>query len=320
MRAVFFGRLTGLVLLAVALGVPGVNRAHAAPLTIAVILPKQPEHLATIYASFQKKFPQLYGSQPAPRFYLQTPNDDYLSLRNSARKAIALDVDLILAFGSAAAMTAKAETFQTPVLFADAIEPEGLGLVTQNKRDSQLASGVRGNAPLQTLFKMLRDLTNTTKLALVTDGDPIDKQLTVIFKDAAGRRGLEVVSVSTREKPPSAVLQEFRDKGIDGLLFVDDQPRHLEVLRLALEKNLPAISVVPEMADHGALLVMEVSSEEQGEVLAEMTVRVLNGEYPESIPVATPRKTGVVINLKSSQQCDLPVPFEVLSQATRVIR
>ena len=62
----------------------------------------------------------------------------YESLRNSARKAIALNADLILAFGTSAALAAKAETFETPILFADAVDPEAIGLVTQNKHDSQL--------------------------------------------------------------------------------------------------------------------------------------------------------------------------------------
>jgi putative ABC transport system substrate-binding protein len=308
------------VLLSVTAGLVAGDCAQAAPPTIAVILPKTPAHLATIHQAFLKKFAELTTNWPPSHFYLQTPHDDYLSLRNSARKAVALNADLILAFGTSAALAAKAETFETPVVFADAIEPELIGLVTHDKRDSQLATGVRGNAPLQTLFKLLRELTNIKKLAVVLDGDPTDKQLTAIFKDVAGRRGLELVSINMREKKPADVLHAVVSSGADGMLFVEDEEKHLAVLKLALEQKIPVASIVPEMADQGALLVMEVSSEEQGEELAYITAAVLNGEYPEAIPVVTPHHTGIVINLNSAQQCGLQVPFEILSQATRVIR
>jgi len=316
----FFSRLSVFVLLTAIAGLPGVTHAQSAPSAVAVILPKKPEHLTAIYDSFRKKFAQLMANRPEPRFYLQTPNADYLSLRNSVRKAIALNADLILAFGTSAALAAKAETFETPILFADAVDPEAIGLVTQNKRDSQLATGVRGNPPLQTLFKLLRDMTTTLKLAVPTDGDPTDKQLTAVLKDIAARRGFEVVPVNLREKSPAEGLQAVVNSGANGILFIKNEDKHIAVLSLAIEKKMPVISIVPEMVDHGALLGLETSLEEQGEALAEMTVKVLDGAYPESIPVETPRKAGIVINLISAQKCELKVPFEVLSQATRVVR
>lgn len=294
--------------------------AWSAPPSIAVILPKTPPHLATIHAAFLKRFTEISANQAAPRFYLQTPNDDYLSLRNSARKAVALNADIILAFGTSAAMAAKAETFETPILFADVIEPEAIGLVTHNKRDSQLATGVRGNAPLQTLFKLLRDLTSAVKLAIILDGDPVDKQLTAVFKDAAGRRGFDLVPITIYEKTPAAVLGAVADSGAEGLLFIESEDRYQAIINLALEQKIPIVSTVPGMAERGALLVMEVSPEEQGAELADMTLQVLGGDFPEAIPVVVPRKSGVVINMISAQKCGVQVPFEVLSQVTRIIR
>jgi len=292
----------------------------AAPPSVAVILPKTPPYLTTIHAAFLKRFAEILADQDAPRFYLQTPNDDYLSLRNSARKAVALDADIIVAFGTSAAMAAKSETFETPVLFTDVIEPEAIGLVTHNKHDSQLTTGVRGNAPLQTLFKLLRDLTSTLKLALILDGDPVDKQLTAVFKDIASRRGFDLVPIAVRDRTPAAVMRAVADSGAGGLLFIESEDRYQAIINLALEQKMPIVSIVPGMAERGALLVMEVSPEEQGVELADITLEVLNGVFPEAIPVVTPRKAGVVINLISAQKCGVQVPFEVLSQTTRIIR
>jgi putative ABC transport system substrate-binding protein len=243
-----------------------------------------------------------------------------MSLRNSARKAVALDADLILAFGTSAALAAKAETYETPVLFADAVEPEAIGLVTHSKKDSQLATGVRGNAPLQTLFKLLRELTPVSKLAIILDGDVGDKQLTAVFKDAAKRRAIEVVPVFTHDRSAAAVMRAVNESGADGLLFVESEEGQQPLMDLAFEQKLPMVSIVPGMAERGALLVMEVSPEEEGEALADMTKAVLDGEFPESMPVVIPHHTEIVINMKSAQMCGLQVHLEVLSQATRVIR
>lgn len=294
--------------------------AWSAPPSIAVILPSTHPHLATIHSVFLKKLAEISSNQPAPRYYLQTPNDDYMSLRNSARKAVALGADLILAFGTNAALAAKAESFQTPVLFADVIEPEAIGLVTHSRRDSQLATGVRGNIPLPTLFKLLRDLTNINKLALVIDGDVSDKPMTAVFKDAAGRRGIDLVAIPAHDRSPAEIVRAIVERGADGLLIVESESRYQALVDLALEKKLPTVSTVPGMAERGALLVMETSEEEQGEALAEITRKVLDGDFPEEIPVVVPHDSEVVINLNSAQRCGLQVPFEVLSQASKVIR
>lgn len=307
-------------LLLVVQGVACLPCAQAAPPTIAVILPTSPPHLAKIYEVFVQQFAGLPAGRTAPRFYLQHPNDDPMSLRNSARKAVALNADLIIAIGTSAALAAKAETFETPVLFADVIEPEAIGLVTQNKRDNQLATGVRGNAPLQTLFKLLREMTSVSKLALILDGDIGDKQLTAVLKDAAKRRGFEVVPISVRDKSAAAVVRAVTESGADGVFFVEDKEKFQPILDLAQEKKLPVISIAPGMAERGALLVMEVSPEEQGKVLAEMAKQLMEGAFPEHLPVAAPRQSGIIINLKSAQQYGMQIPFEVLSQATRVIR
>lgn len=310
----------GLLLQIVAQGVVCLTFAQAEPLSIAVILPDSPPHLTKIYEVFAQRFAELPAGQPAPRFYLQHPNDDPMSLRNSARKAVALNADLIIALGTSAALAAKAETFQTPVLFADVVEPEAIGLVTQNKRDNQLATGVRGNAPLQTLFKLLREMSSVSKLALILHGDIGDKQLTAVLKDAAKRRGLEIVPISVRDKSVAAVIRAVAESGADGIFFLEARENYQPILALALEKKLPVISIAPGMAERGALLVMEPSLDEQGTLLAEMAGQLIEGEFPEHLPVAAPRQSGIVINLKSAEQCGLQVPFDVLSQATRVIR
>jgi putative tryptophan/tyrosine transport system substrate-binding protein len=47
---------------------------------------------------------------------------------------------------------------------------------------------------------------------------------------------------------------------------------------------------------------------------------VLNGKKFSQIPIATPKKTDMIINLRAAKALDLHIPFQVLSIATRVLK
>jgi putative tryptophan/tyrosine transport system substrate-binding protein len=59
---------------------------------------------------------------------------------------------------------------------------------------------------------------------------------------------------------------------------------------------------------------------EQGQLAAEYAARILAGKKPSQLPVATPRRVDLIVNVKMAKSLELHVPFPVLSAATRVVK
>jgi len=49
-------------------------------------------------------------------------------------------------------------------------------------------------------------------------------------------------------------------------------------------------------------------------------VKVLNGKNISQIPISTPKKTDMIVNLRAAKTLDLHVPFQALSAATKIMK
>ena len=70
----------------------------------------------------------------------------------------------------------------------------------------------------------------------------------------------------------------------------------------------------------GAFMVLETSSVEQGEKLAQFAGQILSGEKTDDLPMYLPHQVAFVVNLKVAKQYGLQIPFQTLSVTSRVIR
>jgi putative ABC transport system substrate-binding protein len=93
-----------------------------------------------------------------------------------------------------------------------------------------------------------------------------------------------------------------------------------EILNYATETGLPVISQLPGTAEQGAFVTLESDPEEQGQLLGEITDRLIEGDLPEDIPPMIPRRVSLIINLSVAKKLGIQVPFSVLSQTSRVVR
>ena len=311
------------------------------PPLVAVILPRDNARFQSIHTTFLKYFEKTDTVAGKPRLYVQSPNSDVMSLRNSIRKATALGADLIVVYGTRAATAAKQEDFTDPLIFAAVFDPIAMGLVPSLDRGDMLVTGVFGNAPIQTLFKMLQDTIGANQLAVPVEPKfpPGKKQIHVLRKvicrgaaptDAAGKSNKPADLcrpdlVPTEMRSVADVTKAFKtvsDK-IDAIYISDMLPSDAhadEIIKYATQAGIPVISQLHGTADKGAFMTLEADPEEQGRLLAEIADRVIAGDLPEDIPPKIPRKISLIINLNVAKPLDIQVPFAVLSQTTRVIR
>jgi putative ABC transport system substrate-binding protein len=320
---------------------PAAESAPPPPPLVAVILPRDNARFQTIHTAFLERFNKITTISGKPRLYIQSPNSDLMSLRNSIRKANALGADLVVVYGTRAAMAAKQEDFTEPLIFADVFEPVAMGLVPSLNRGGNLITGVSGYAPVQTLLKTLQETIGTGHLGVpVEPKNPAGKiQVDILTKAACRRAGtaddtnrlkqagdlcwLEVLPTDM-QTPSSAVKGLKTAVGKINSIYLSDllpSDQHTaEILDYAAQAGLPVISQLPGTADLGAFATLESDPEEQGQLLGEIASKLIDGELPEDIPLVLPRKIALVVNLNIAKKLEIQVPFSVLSQTTRVVR
>ena len=93
-----------------------------------------------------------------------------------------------------------------------------------------------------------------------------------------------------------------------------------KIVHRAGELKIPVISQMPGAALKGAVLSLEADPVEQGQLAAEYVARILAGKKIFHLPVVTPKRVDLIVNLRAAKILDLNVPFPVLTAATRVLK
>jgi len=91
------------------------------------------------------------------------------------------------------------------------------------------------------------------------------------------------------------------------------------VVDLAARFELPAVYPIRAFATAGGLITYSVDSEDLNRRAAAYVDRILRGEKPANLPVRTPSKFEMTINLKTAKALDLTVPPALLATADEVI-
>jgi putative tryptophan/tyrosine transport system substrate-binding protein len=91
------------------------------------------------------------------------------------------------------------------------------------------------------------------------------------------------------------------------------------IIALAAQHKLPAVYQERNYVTAGGLISYGPNFLDQFRLAASYIDRILNGEKPASLPVQTPTKYELVVNLKTAKALGLAIPQTVLGRADEVI-
>ena len=95
---------------------------------------------------------------------------------------------------------------------------------------------------------------------------------------------------------------------------------HIDLLiQKAKQDKLPLIVHEDSMVDQGALVSYGGNSRLMGVQAAKLVVKILRGAKPSEMPVQTPDKFFLTINLTTARAIDLELPRKVLERTDRLV-
>src|SRR6516164_2823838 len=255
------------------------------------------------------------------------PAGDAERIRRYAAELVALAPDVILATGSAAAGPLLQATRTVPIVFVIVPDPVGAGLVNSLARPGgnatgfiQFEYGISGKwlellkqiAPGVTRAAILRDPAITGGIG----------QFGAI-QAVAPSLGIEVSPVNVRAADEiERAVADFARSPNGGLIITGSAlaifHRHL-IIALAAKHRLPAVYFQRTLVADGGLISYGADVLDQYRRAASYVARILKGEKPADLPVQTPTKYELVINLKTAKALSLEIPSSVLARADEVI-
>ncbi|MRR08185.1 MAG: ABC transporter substrate-binding protein [Deltaproteobacteria bacterium] len=298
--------------------------SSAARKFVAVVLTSDMPRYKEAYRALIKGLAVKGFGEAEVEFVTQTPNPDPISWANSVRKFNALNPDLLITFGAPATISAMQEIVRMPIVFADVYGPVETGISRSMSKAGGNLCGVSSKVPMATLVKTMMAIRPVKTLGILYNsrerGSYVQMQE---LKRLAAQQGFAVMEANVPVASGlDAALGHLLSRA--DCLFVSESSvvnRGLErIMHKAMDAKVPVVSLAPDASEKGALVSLEVSPTEQGQLAASYAAKVLSGMKPGDLPILTPRKVELVINLGSAKALDLQVPFRVLSDATKVIK
>jgi len=282
---------------------------------IGVIMTGDVPYYGAMHETFVAEFNKRFSGGEKIEIVVQKPFPNSISWSNAARKLIAFDVDLIVAYGSPAAQAVLHEKSPIPLVYAGLYEPEQAGVSGKN------VTGCGFKVPMSSVVRYFKRLKTVTSLGIIfssVEEDSVRQSETMQMLAAQQNITAEKIDIRSR-----ADLDKLKNKKTDAVFITGSSLVHLwldDILAILKKNQVPAADIFPDDSESGVMMTLFQPPQAQGKMAAEMAAQILLGENPRSMNAYTFRETELVFNLVEARHLGIDFPIQLLIEATRVIQ
>jgi putative ABC transport system substrate-binding protein len=252
---------------------------------------------------------------------------DAARTRKYAAELVKLEPDVVLATGTTVLASLLQATRRVPIVFLQVTDPVGGGFVASLARPE-------GNATGFTQFEysmsgkwleLLKEIAPNVIRAAVLRNPTISSGIGQFgaIQSVAPSLGVELRPIDVRDAAAiERGVAEFAGLSNGGLIVTSSGLTILHrelIITLAARHKLPTVYAYRFFVTAGGLMSYGVHVIDQYRRAADYVDRILKGEKPADLPVQTPTKFELVINLKTAKALGLTVPQTLLARADEVI-
>ena len=234
--------------------------------------------------------------------------------RKLVRKLRASDIELVLAVGLKAALAAKLEIFDIPVVYTMVLDPARYNLTAPN------ITGVLIEVPIERqLASINKVIPSATRIGVLYDPNKTGRLLPEAHRCAAAL-GMQIISreIQTEKDVPEATRRLLPDIHAlwllpDSTVLNEDSLRFL--LEATLEINIPLVGFSTELVRSGALLSLAVDYKAVGAQAAQLSKSILSGKVSIPFQAISPSQVKMALNLKTAKFLGLALDPKVVERA-----
>jgi len=321
------------VWLLVTLTLTATSYAHAQPATkmfkIGFLASASEERVSGRLAAFKQGLQELGFVEGKNITIMQrSAAGQFDKLSDLAAELLRLGVDILVAEGAPAAHAAKNATRAIPIVFGNAADPVGTGLV---------ASLAQPGGNITGLSELSGDLI-TKRLEILKEVVPSATRIAVLLNPTNPTNPLQLKEIRTASsvlgvtplpfeaKDPNdfdRAFETFKRERAGALIVIGDPmfgSHRRQLADLAIKNRLPAMYTTCSNVELGGLMCYAADVAEQYRRAATYVDKILKGDKAGELPVEQPKKFDFFINLKAAKQIGVTIPPNVLVRANRVIR
>jgi putative tryptophan/tyrosine transport system substrate-binding protein len=256
------------------------------------------------------------------------PGDDLHRLRADVADLVNLKPDVIVAGGSRALLVLQQQTDTIPIVFVAAAGTTEHGIVPNAARPAGNLTGYTTFDSFALAGKLLGGLKEVAPavarvVLIMYRGHPSLPGYRRELDTAAKSLGVVPVTTdATSAAELESIITAFARESHGGLVMPADQFNILHrdlIIALAARHRLPAIYAYRSHVAAGGLMSYGIDFAALYGPAAGYVDRILKGEKPSDLPVQSPTKYQLTINLKTAKALDLTVPPTLLARADEVI-
>src|SRR6516162_2864303 len=244
-----------------------------------------------------------------------------------AAELVALKVDVIVTWGTPAALAAKEATGTIPIVMGS------IGTILGNDVVPNLArpgGNITGFLSLNFEIagkhvELLKDLIpGIGRVAVLSNAANPGAAVAIRYAEAAAKTaGLTLDHIQIRKASDlETALPALSRLQPDAALVIGDTQllaQRQRIVEFMMANRLPAIYAQAEFAEAGGLLSYSSDYNDLFRQAAVYADKILRGANPGDLPVQQPVKLKLVVNLKTAEAPGLTVPPLILAQADEVI-
>ena len=235
--------------------------------------------------------------------------------------------DVLVTVGTIHTTAARKATDHVPIVFTYVGDPLRSGLVASyassqnNLTGISVYSGPLSGKRLEILQEIAPDIKRI--LAVVAVKESIAESAFQVFAETAKKLEIQVLrrDVTTREEIEH-VLRDTPTGAVDAIYHVPSalMSGYIDILiQKARQEKLPLMVHEDSMVEQGALASYGANFRVMGAQTAKLVAKILKGAKPSEIPIQTPDKILLTINLTTAKAIGLGLPLRVLERADHLV-
>ena len=246
-----------------------------------------------------------------------------------SKELVALHPDVIIAHSTPVVAALLQITRTIPIVFVSVGDPVGSGFVANIARPGGNVTGFSVLQPTITgkYLSILRELKpQITRAAIMYNPESVPIGGASYMPSFMGSaKDFNVTPIELQVHSPSEIEAGMANLGAipgSGLIVLPDNFNSVHrqiIISLAAQWRIPTVYSYRYFADEGGLLSYGVDVLDLFRRTPDYVDRILQGANPADLPVQSPRKFELVINLKTARALGLAVPRILFASADALI-